>query len=59
MTSKDIEKLRATDLSTNAWLRELAFQLARLNERDEVEIVPEPQIAIVAPRKRGRPRKVA
>lgn len=58
MTSKDIEKLRATDLSTNAWLKELAFQLARLNERDEVEIEP-PQIAIVAPRKRGRPRKAA
>ena len=61
MTSKEIKELKATDLSEREWLKELAYQLARMNERETPyeEIAPAPQIAIVAPRKRGRPRKVA
>jgi len=33
MTSKEIKDALATDLSTNGWLREIAIQLARLNEK--------------------------
>ena len=32
MTKDEIEKKQAMDLSTNAWLREIAIQLALLNE---------------------------
>ena len=44
MNSKDIEVLRPTDLSTNAWLRELCLQFALLREKP-----PEPVHVILHP----------
>ncbi len=32
MTSDQIRALQATDLSANTWLKEIAFQLALMNE---------------------------
>jgi hypothetical protein len=33
MTSEEIKKTPAVDLSTNGWLRELCLQVALLNEK--------------------------
>jgi hypothetical protein len=33
MNLKEIEEKQAADLSTNAWLREVCLQLAKLNEK--------------------------
>lgn len=33
MTSEDLKNKPACDLSTNGWLREIAMQLALLNEK--------------------------
>jgi hypothetical protein len=33
MTSEEIKDAKAMDLSANAWLREIAIQLALLNEK--------------------------
>lgn len=44
MTSEEIKQKANTDLSTNGWLREIAIQLALLNEKNEqpkVEASPE------------------
>lgn len=35
MTSDEISKKQASDLNTDSWLREIALQLALLNERQE------------------------
>lgn len=32
MTAKEIEASKPSDMSTNAWLKEIALQLALLNE---------------------------
>jgi hypothetical protein len=42
MTSDEIKNTMAIDLSTNAWLREVALQLALLNEKP-VEAKRQPQ----------------
>lgn len=57
MTSKQIQSIAPTDLSTNAWLKTIALQLSILIEAVSTEA---PQVA-VPPEKRkpGRPRKVA
>jgi hypothetical protein len=34
VTSREIKDGAATDLSTNSWLREIAYQLALLNEKN-------------------------
>ena len=36
MTSDEIKEIRVTDLSTNTWLKEIAYQLALLNEKKDV-----------------------
>jgi hypothetical protein len=33
MTTEEIKQKPAADLSTNGWLREIAIQLAQLNEK--------------------------
>lgn len=33
MTSEQIKYIQAADMSTNAWLREIAYQLALSNEK--------------------------
>ncbi len=46
MTSYQIKDLKAADISTNTWLKEIALQLALMNEAynqtpaDEVKRVP-------------------
>lgn len=62
MKSSEIAAKDHTDMSANAWMQEIALQLARLNEH----FAPPPAIVPVVPieveqpkRKRGRPRKVA
>jgi hypothetical protein len=53
MTSKDIQLMAPTDISTNAWLKLMALQLSILIESISAPTAPE------APPKRGpgRPRK--
>jgi hypothetical protein len=43
MTSEQIKQTPATDLSTNGWLREIAMQLALLNEKDAVPEQTQPE----------------
>lgn len=61
MTSREIQALNGFDRSEKDWLKEIAYQLAVMNERDNVEIVQEaPAIDLVQPRRGpGRPKKVA
>lgn len=37
MTSEEIKEKRAVSLSTDSWLREIAYQLALLNEKRKPE----------------------
>ena len=60
MTKDQIKAQPPAEISTNAWLKEIAWQLSIMNERGSVETVPappEPVIEVVKPR-RGRPPKV-
>lgn len=59
MNSQEIKVMAATDLSTNGWLKELAFQMARLNEALTPQAAPEPIAPVIEKRGPGRPRKVA
>lgn len=44
MTSDEIKRMRATDWSDTCWLREIAIQLALLNEKPTpVREIPQPQ----------------
>jgi hypothetical protein len=49
MTSDQIRDTLPTDLSGNSWLKEIAFQLALLNERQSI---PEPIVSRPMPRKK-------
>ena len=60
MTKDQILAQPAAEISTNAWLKEIAYQLATMNERGSVEMVeplPAPVVEVVKQR-RGRPPKV-
>jgi len=41
MTSEQIREARAAEISTNTWLKEIALQLALLNEK---QAIPEPVV---------------
>ena len=43
MTSKDIQEAKGFDKSTNDWLKEIAYQLALLNEAQAKAQQPRPQ----------------
>ena len=40
MTSDEIREARAAEHSTNTWLKEVAYQLALLNEKQPVTGIP-------------------
>lgn len=42
MTSEEISNTLATDLSTTRWLKEVAYQLALLNEKKPVTTITAP-----------------
>lgn len=37
MTSEEIQKAMVIDFSTNSWLKEIAYQLALLNEKQHAK----------------------
>jgi hypothetical protein len=41
MTSDEIKEARAAEHSTNTWLKEVAYQLALLNEKEPVTSIPQ------------------
>ena len=46
MTSKEIAEIQPTDISERSWMREIALQLALLNEKKPLEpkpIIPQPK----------------
>ncbi len=43
MTSDELKASTAADMSTNGWLREVAIQLAKLNEKNPAEQQQKPQ----------------
>jgi len=50
MTSEEIKQKPATDLSTNGWLKEIAYQLALSNEEKAIpELDPIAEKPVVAP----------
>jgi len=59
MKFEEINELVATDLTDRGWLREIALQLATLNDKFALPVVSDSVIAEV-PQKRGpgRPRKM-
>jgi len=60
MTVEEIKATLHTQLSDRAWLREIALQLAVLNEQGVAETVAEalPPVVEVVKRGPGRPPKV-
>jgi len=63
MTSKDIEGTPAVNLSHTAWLRELCWQVARMNERSAAEqkhiaVASPPPVIVPEKRGPGRPRMI-
>jgi len=45
VTSEEIKRTMATDLSSNAWMKEIALQLALLNEKKPPE-PPKPYVPL-------------